>query len=814
MGLLRSEDMGYGTMVLPAHDARRYIDLIGKHLNLQFEDMNAHEMRRPFRKHIQRIDECERICRFLYDMIAKSGKSVTMNRVEEFLEADESYSLDVIEAELAGLYDQFVKFKEYNTTLTEQRNLVAEEKEVAFAATEMFRGGGGAVEMRGAETFEGGAKKPLLGEDFTSFGNISGVINAGEVPRLQRAVFRASRGNAFMHIQSCKEDMMDAKTGAPVPKSVFVIYFQGATGALQNRVQKVCDAFGCNTYPWPGDASQASNKYNALATALVEKDKALQGYQKIIKTELADLLEAAGGRADANSKIEDYRLFLAKEKSIYSIMNMCNGDMLLTVNVWFPAEEEAEIHKMLSHANAGVQQGAFLVPNKGRPNGATPTYIRTNDFTEIWQMIVNEYGVPAYKEANPGILTLVTFPFTFGMMYGDVGHGTLLLCAGLFLLFNAESIRYSQPAMYQARYLIIQMSIYAIFAGFMYNDCFGLGIPLFDSAWGEPDSSGTMQPLPNIDIRNEGGQGPYPFGIDWKWKGTENELIFMNSFKMKLSVLMGVLQMTVGLFLRFSNAIHFGSARDLICECVPMLMFMLCFFGWMDFMILYKWTHPVNDPPNIVNSLICMAMGQKDTNPLWDENGGSSVDVANTLMLFAVAAVPMILLPKPIWMYFEHQAAKSKKHPQDSAALLEGGGDAGGHGHGDGEEFELMEVVIHQVIETIEYVLGTVSHTASYLRIWALSLAHQQLSTVFFEKTLMNGLQSGSFPTNGILLYVLMVPWFAVTVGVLLGMDVLECFLHTLRLHWVEFQSKFYMQGGTLFTPYSTKKTVAKASES
>merc|ERR1711933_524737 len=124
--------------------------------------------------------------------------------------------------------------------------------------------------------------------------------------------------------------------------------------------------------------------------------------------------------------------------------------------------------------------------------------------------------------------------------------------------------------------------------------------------------------------------------------------------------------------------------------------------------------------------------------------------------------------------------------------------------------FDMGETCIHQIIETIEFVLGTVSHTASYLRLWALSLAHQQLSVVFFKYTLNQGLEM-SLPFNIIGIYFWFAAWFAVTIGIMIGMDVMECFLHTLRLHWVEFQSKFYKAGGYAFEPFCHRALVEKA---
>jgi len=97
-------------------------------------------------------------------------------------------------------------------------------------------------------------------------------------------------------------------------------------------------------------------------------------------------------------------------------------------------------------------------------------------------------------------------------------------------------------------------------------------------------------------------------------------------------------------------------------------------------------------------------------------------------------------------------------------------------------------------------VLGGISNTASYLRLWALSLAHAQLSEVFWEKTVIEvGMESSS----PMMLFITIGAWSLFTIGVLMGMESLSAFLHALRLHWVEFMNKFYAGSGVPFLPFS-----------
>jgi len=510
---------------------------------------------------------------------------------------------------------------------------------------------------------------------------------------------------------------------------------------------------------------------------------------------------------------------------------------------WVPTRDLDELKERINNVPTDGVAKPLVSARAPLPNEKPPTYFVSDKFTTAFQDIVNTYGIPRYQEVNPGLFTIVTFPFLFGIMFGDIGHGFMLTMVGVALCIAESALKRMMDRgkldtfgqfLYHGRYIILLMGIFALYCGSIYNDLFSLMPDIFGSGYNRKkvDDKTVMEFTGKV----------YPWGIDPAWGTASNSLIFQNSFKMKMSIVVGVVHMLFGTLLSVLNHQHFGNTGAIWFEFVPRLLFMLSIFGYLVFLIILKWSTAFASPslaPNLTQTMINMFLRFGDPGP-YPLYPGQAI-VQKCLVIVAMLMVPLMFFGMPLYLKYSgklgksaHAGAAHEAHDdvpgpggdsesQVASTTTRRGGDAyisligdddldedegklakivpsDDHGGHHGETFG--DVMIHNAIHTIEFVLGAVSNTASYLRLWALSLAHAQLSHVFWDKMLAEYgyLKSGPFLVIGF------AAWFGATVGVLLGMDSLECFLHSLRLHWVEFQNKFYSADGYMFKPFSTNE--------
>nr|XP_061808044.1 V-type proton ATPase 116 kDa subunit a 1-like isoform X19 [Nerophis lumbriciformis] len=755
--LFRSEEMTLAQLFLQSEAAYCCVSELGELGMVQFRDLNpdVNVFQRKFVNEVRRCEEMDRKLRFVEKEIKKAniptvdtGENPEVPFPRDMIDLEATF--EKLENELKEINTNQEALKKNFLELTELKHILRRTQQFFDEMEDPNLLEESSALMEGNE---GGRGAPLR------LGFVAGVISRERIPTFERMLWRVCRGNVFLRKAEIEDPLEDPTTGDQVHKSVFIIFFQG--DQLKNRVKKICEGFRASLYPCPETPQ--------------ERKEMLAG---------------------VNSRIDDLQM----ERSGSTVPSILNR-----------------------------------MQTKQTP----PTFNKTNKFTSGFQNIVDAYGIGNYREINPAQYTIITFPFLFAVMFGDMGHGLLMTCAALYLVIR-ESRLLAQKTdnemfnmVFAGRYIILLMGIFSVYTGIIYNDCFSKSLNMFGSGWsvrpmfGPKGANWSFETLEGnavlqLDPAIPGVfNGPYPLGIDPIWNVATNKLTFLNSFKMKMSVILGVIHMLFGVSLSLFNHLYFKKPLNIFLGFIPEIVFMSSLFGYLVLLVFYKWTAydavTSKDAPSLLIHFINMCLFNY-SDPTTKSLYAGQMGIQVLLVLIALACVPCMLVVKTMVLRRQHLW---KKHlgTQKFGGVRVGNGptedEAGimdhdqlsqhseeGDEHAEEEPFDFGDVAVHQAIHTIEYCLGCISNTASYLRLWALSLAHAQLSEVLWSMVMHLGLSSRS--GGGFFgLTIIFAAFATLTVAILLIMEGLSAFLHALRLHWVEFQNKFYSGQGFKFVPFS-----------
>ncbi|KAM1148964.1 hypothetical protein ACFX13_030258 [Malus domestica] len=800
MDLMRSEKMTFVQLIIPVESAHRAISYLGELGLLQFRDLNADKspFQRTFVNQVKRCAEMSRKLRFFRDQISKAG---LLSSVHPVLQPD--IDLEELEIQLAEHEHELIELNSNSDRIQHSYNELLEYKMVLQKASGFLVSSNSHAASEERELDENiysndhyGDEVSLLEQDIrpgpsdqSGLRFVSGIICKSKALRFERMLFRATRGNMLFNHAPADELMMDPLSTEMVEKTVFVVFFSGMQA--KTKILKICEAFGANCYPVPEDTTRQRQITREVSSRLAELETTLD----------AGIRHRNKALASVGFHLAKWMNMVRREKAVYDTLNMLNFDVTkkcLVGEGWCPIFAKPKIQEALQRATFDSNSQVGVIFHVMDAIDSPPTYFRTNRFTSAFQEIVDAYGVARYQEANPAVYTVITFPFLFAVMFGDWGHGICLLLGALVLIareskLSAQKLGSFMEMLFGGRYVLLLMSLFSIYCGLIYNEFFSVPFHIFGgSAYKCRDTAcSEVHTIGLIKYRD-----PYPFGVDPSWRGSRSELPFLNSLKMKMSILLGVVQMNLGILLSYFNARFFSSSLDIWYQFVPQMIFLNSLFGYLSLLVVIKWC--TGSQADLYHVMIYMFLSPTDDlgeNQLfWGQRPLQII-----LLLLALIAVPWMLFPKPFILkklHTERFQGRAYGMLGTSEMDLEVEPDSARQHH---EEFNFSEVFVHQMIHSIEFVLGAVSNTASYLRLWALSLAHSELSTVFYEKVLLLAWGYDSFIIRLIGLSVFA---FA-TAFILLMMETLSAFLHALRLHWVEYQNKFYHGDGYKFKPFS-----------
>jgi len=411
----------------------------------------------------------------------------------------------------------------------------------------------------------------------------------------------------------------------------------------------------------------------------IKKSLETKSKLKDIHKELSILRKTVEGEkqiAEAKSK------FMRTEKTVY-------------FEAWVP---QAQVNKTIDKLKK-ITDGYCIVAEEPPARGdRVPTMLKPNSgYCRAFEKLTLAFGNPCANECNPVHIMALTFSLLFGIMFADVGHGAILVIAGLVFTYLRGKVKLEKVGdivryVLEGGEMFAMLGISAIFFGFLFGEFFG--------------PSGVISPI------SLGKFGPFYLG---GFEPAEEPMKML-----RFALLVGVAHLSLGLVIRLWNEIKTRHYNHILVPITWLWLLLGGFFMWPYF-------------------------GGISNISMWFSEG---------MPLFAgLVVLPLIVLIV-------------------SVALVNGFTEGIGIG---------MEVFVE-----------TLGHTISYSRLMALGLIHSAMSSLFL---VLGGVEHGYFPLTSI-------PLIAVGAISVLIIEGLVVFVHTLRLHWVEWFSEFYTGEGILFKPF------------
>ncbi|KAK0778467.1 H(+)-transporting V0 sector ATPase subunit a, partial [Friedmanniomyces endolithicus] len=675
--LFWSVDMTLTQLYVANEIGREVVSALGELGTMQFRDLNpdTSAFQRTFTQEIRRLDNVERQLHYFRSQIEKNG--IGMRPIYEFSNtlaaptateidelADRSQSL---EQRIQSLNDSYETLKRRESELTEWRWVLREAGgffDRARGQTEEIRQSieeaDDAPLLRNVEEANGGTEAGSgIQQSFSvmNIGFVAGVIPRERMAAFERILWRTLRGNLYMNQSEIPDAIINPEKNEEVHKNVFVIFAHGKE--IIAKIRKISESLGADIYNVDENSELRRDQIHEVNSRLQDLTNVLGNTKRTFDAELTQI-----GRS-----LAAWLIVTKKEKSVYQTLNRFSYDparKTLVAEAWCPTNSLGLVKSTLQDVNDRAGLSVPTIVNQIKTSKTPPTYNRTNKFTLGFQTIIDAYGTAKYTEVNPGLPTIVTFPFLFAVMFGDLGHGAIMAITALAMIYWEKPLQRGKQdelfgMAFYGRYIMLMMGIFSMYTGTIYCDIFSKELSLFPSMWtwnfpeGYEPGNGQMITAQRVEGYT------YPFGMDWRWHDTENDLLFSNSYKMKMSIILGWAHMTYSLCLSYINARHFRSPIDIFGNFIPGMIFFQSIFGYLVFTIIYKWSvdwYAIGQqPPGLLNMLIYMFL-QPGTVEEQLYPGQGPVQIV--LVLMAVVQVPILLFLKPFYLRWENNKARAQ----------------------------------------------------------------------------------------------------------------------------------------------------------